>query len=212
MADEHKGWILKSTRKSGTNRRDFGPRQKVVANSSSTLTVDNPLGFNFNAQALLDYVSIKLTEHMRANLLKGKHPSGKDMDNVAPLDPRSKEINPDRHGKWFNNTGQALDLWYLGSISGGPTNCKRTIKPYADPKWAWVLDAWLKRDKPVDIQSVSGEALEVIEKAINEFIEHAIGSDPDISDQVDKGDHNIFQVLHKYKTGPSTGNKRSNFR
>lgn len=141
------------------------------------LRVGHTFGIDTDVRKLLHVARVDLGEHYRESLLGGQRPSG--AGDLPELKPKTLERNPGRPNAFGVLSGTMARRWLLLKIRGGPLAASTRIKPNGEDGRSFAINKWLKRG--VDLQSIDGEAAEVIRAAIERFLHQAV---PTVGDGV----------------------------
>ena len=142
--------------------------------SGNAMLVELRVGAEFSVDTdvrkLLHAVRVDLAEHYRDNLLAGARASG--AGDLPELRESTLARNPGRPNSFGVLTGTMARRWLLLKIVGGPLKASTRLKPNGADGRAFAINRWLKRG--IDVQSIDGEAAEVIAAAIRRHLELAV--------------------------------------
>lgn len=142
--------------------------------SKNAMLVELRVGAEFSVDTdvrkLLHFARVALAEHYRAQLLAGSKASG--AGDLPELKPSTLARNPGRPKAFGVLSGTMARRWLLLKIRGGPLQATTSIKPNGADGRAIAINRWLARG--IDLQSIDGEAAEVIAAAIRRFLALAV--------------------------------------
>lgn len=142
--------------------------------SKNAMQVELRVGTEFSVDTdvrkLLHAVRMDLAEHYSRQLLAGERASG--AGELPDLKESTIARNPNRPKVFGVLTGTLARRWLLLKITGGPLAASTRIKPNGADGRAFTINRWLKRG--IDLQSIDGEAAEVIAAAVRRFLPLAV--------------------------------------
>lgn len=131
------------------------------------------LMFDGDCRKLVRMLQDSLAEHYSESLLDGVDPeTGRSLPGLSP---RTKAISKGRSGGFGVRSGETARTWQVGVVNGNVLSAKGKVFPSKDPAVRRLFSMWLDRSPPVDLQSVDGNAEEVIKETVQAWMEASIG-------------------------------------
>ena len=153
---------------------DRARRATKGVRSKNAMLVELRVGVEFSVDTdvrkLLHTIRVALAEHYRAKLLGGTRASG--AGDLPELKESTLARNPGRPNAFGVLSGEMASKWLLLKIKGGPLLASTSIKPNGADGRSFTINRWLKRG--IDLQSIDGEAAEVIAVAIRSHLGLAV--------------------------------------
>jgi hypothetical protein len=148
------------------------------------LDVFRELAYDLDMRRIVDHASVRMMEYFSRALL-----AGRTADGQGAL-PRTSDNTSKKFGGghvYGLRSGWMAKHWWRGKIRGGSFRCFVLVKPNGDaggptPEHAapggraFVVKNALRRDPPVDFQSIRGGALTVFRAACDEAIAEGFGT------------------------------------
>lgn len=156
-----------------------------------TFDVISSLAYDVNAMKLVEAVSIALAEHHRDSIKSGKHPSGGPLPKLD-ADSVDGSFGPRVKNTWFMRSGKTVEKWWLGKLTGTSTKAGRLLKtptPITEhgKRIPWIINAWLRRRVPIDLQSIDGASATVIQKTVDKWLKDAVGDGVSTAKEINRG-------------------------
>lgn len=169
-----------------SRRRSRGQRSR--GSWHVDLAVSTQFSVDLDVRKLVHRIRIELAEHYRASLLAGRTPDGK------PLPKLKREPGRD----WGVESGFLAENWLVFPIRGGPFAASATLKPNGRDGRSHMINRNLRRG--IDLQSVRGEAAEVIRRTTDAWLQGAVPASGDgvgTPARVPKGGGTLPQLRRK---------------
>ncbi len=168
--------VLLDTHKTTSKKK--GQARVTHKNSmSADFRVETDLAYDLDARKVVEHISIALATHYQNSLLVGQR-----ADGSGPLPGLSDrtvataiEQGTARVGGFGLKSGWMARNWTLGKIRGTSLRATRQVKPNGGNGRNFMINQWLDRPNPVDLQSTIGAAAFVIQRGLAGYVEGAHG-------------------------------------
>lgn len=120
--------------------------------------------FDLDMRKLVELVAYRLAQHYRDALLRGEDPTGKRL-------PKLKRKGEGINRSFGVRSGELAHRWTFGKMRGSHVRASIAVFPVRDEHRIDAVRNWLARKKDrVEVMGIQGEAAQVIQSAVREWM------------------------------------------